>query len=226
MQHRLGLIEDDTIIGEALSGRLDFEGFACELLDTSGLAHAADTRADADDPERVAQRFARAEHVNADLLVWVVDARRRDFAALAAEFAALAPGPLKLLAWAQIDRAGAPPTPPREFAELAAWVAVAPPCGSGRAELREACADGLGLRGAASRQAGGSGRELGARHVAALRLARARLAEAADALRAQAPLDLVTAGIKDAADALDAIDGRTSPEDVLDQLFARFCIGK
>ena len=30
MQHRIGLIEDDPIIGEALSGRLDFEGFACD----------------------------------------------------------------------------------------------------------------------------------------------------------------------------------------------------
>jgi len=30
MQHRIGLIEDDPIIGEALSERLDFEGFACD----------------------------------------------------------------------------------------------------------------------------------------------------------------------------------------------------
>jgi len=30
MQHRIALIEDDPIIGEALSARLDFEGFACD----------------------------------------------------------------------------------------------------------------------------------------------------------------------------------------------------
>ncbi|MBI5107837.1 MAG: sigma-54-dependent Fis family transcriptional regulator [Rhodocyclales bacterium] len=30
MQHRIGLIEDDPIIGEALSERLEFEGFACD----------------------------------------------------------------------------------------------------------------------------------------------------------------------------------------------------
>ena len=30
MQHRIGLIEDDPIIGEALSGRLDFDGFTCD----------------------------------------------------------------------------------------------------------------------------------------------------------------------------------------------------
>ncbi|MFA6314440.1 MAG: sigma-54 dependent transcriptional regulator [Sterolibacterium sp.] len=30
MQHRIGLIEDDTIIGQALSERLDFEGFTCD----------------------------------------------------------------------------------------------------------------------------------------------------------------------------------------------------
>mgnify|MGYP000994402835 CR=1 FL=1 len=30
MQHRIGLIEDDPIIGEALSERLEFEGFSCD----------------------------------------------------------------------------------------------------------------------------------------------------------------------------------------------------
>ena len=30
MQHRIGLIEDDLIIGEALTARLDFEGFTCD----------------------------------------------------------------------------------------------------------------------------------------------------------------------------------------------------
>ncbi|MFA7268927.1 MAG: sigma-54 dependent transcriptional regulator [Sterolibacterium sp.] len=30
MQHRIGLIEDDPIIGEALSDRLEFEGFVCD----------------------------------------------------------------------------------------------------------------------------------------------------------------------------------------------------
>ena len=72
----------------------------------------------------------------------------------------------------------------------------------------------------------GAGRELSARHLEALKLARERLAEALEALRSGAALDLVAEGLRAATEALDDIDGRTTPEDVLDRLFARFCIGK
>jgi DNA-binding NtrC family response regulator len=38
MQHRIALIEDDPIIGEALSDRLEFEGFACDRYRDGKLA--------------------------------------------------------------------------------------------------------------------------------------------------------------------------------------------
>jgi DNA-binding NtrC family response regulator len=38
MQHRIALIEDDPIIGEALSDRLEFEGFACDRYRDAKLA--------------------------------------------------------------------------------------------------------------------------------------------------------------------------------------------
>jgi tRNA U34 5-carboxymethylaminomethyl modifying GTPase MnmE/TrmE len=36
----------------------------------------------------------------------------------------------------------------------------------------------------------------------------------------------VAEGLRAACDALDGIQGRTTPEDLLDRIFARFCLGK
>jgi tRNA modification GTPase len=36
----------------------------------------------------------------------------------------------------------------------------------------------------------------------------------------------VAEDLRGATDALDQIAGRTTPEDLLDRLFARFCLGK
>ena len=41
-----------------------------------------------------------------------------------------------------------------------------------------------------------------------------------------APLDLFAEGLRAATAALDRITGATTPEDVLDRIFARFCLGK
>ena len=82
-------------------------------------------------------------------------------------------------------------------------------------------------RGEAS--GGGAGaltRELGARHREALRLAREELLQAARLLREEAPLDLAAEALRGATAALDGIAGHTTPEDLLDRIFARFCLGK
>jgi tRNA modification GTPase len=39
-------------------------------------------------------------------------------------------------------------------------------------------------------------------------------------------LDLAAEALRAATDALDDIAGRTTPEDLLDRIFARFCLGK
>ena len=73
---------------------------------------------------------------------------------------------------------------------------------------------------------GGLGRELSLRHRHALLVSSAHLEQALAELAAGAPLDLVAQGLRGATDALDEISGRTTPEDVLDRIFARFCLGK
>jgi tRNA modification GTPase len=65
------------------------------------------------------------------------------------------------------------------------------------------------------------------RHVQALRETRAHLASAlAQAARADAALDLLAEDLRLAHDALGAITGAFTPDDLLGEIFSRFCIGK
>jgi tRNA modification GTPase len=65
-----------------------------------------------------------------------------------------------------------------------------------------------------------------ARHTALLERVEARLGEAAEQARGGAGEEIVLATLEDAFAALDEIVGKRSSEDVLRQIFARFCIGK
>lgn len=65
-----------------------------------------------------------------------------------------------------------------------------------------------------------------ARHKALLDKALASLEFAAGSFEKGIPLDMVTIDIKDAADYLGQITGESVSEDVVKEIFARFCIGK
>jgi tRNA modification GTPase len=65
-----------------------------------------------------------------------------------------------------------------------------------------------------------------ARHTALLERVEARLGEAAEQARSGEGEEIVLATLQDAFAALDEIVGKRSSEDVLRQIFARFCIGK
>jgi tRNA modification GTPase len=54
----------------------------------------------------------------------------------------------------------------------------------------------------------------------------AALTAANEGLRTQAPVELVTIDLNEAASALGEIIGLTVKEDVLDRIFNHFCIGK
>ena len=103
-----------------------------------------------------------------------------------------------------------------------AWVAVSATDGTGLGELAAAVGRALDRRPAA----GSLARELAGRHRVALDRALEALAAAREQLEAGGELDLVAGELRLAVAALDEISGRTSPEDLLDRIFARFCIGK
>jgi tRNA U34 5-carboxymethylaminomethyl modifying GTPase MnmE/TrmE len=92
----------------------------------------------------------------------------------------------------------------------------------GVAALEEAIAN-LALGGTAQ---GADPLVASARHADALRRAAADLARASAALDDGIPLDLVSLDLRGALDALGEITGETATADLLDRIFAEFCIGK
>ena len=67
---------------------------------------------------------------------------------------------------------------------------------------------------------------INSRHQDALNRARASTRQSADALRADATLELVAMDLRIAANAVGEIVGKTTTEDLLDSIFSAFCIGK
>jgi tRNA modification GTPase len=64
------------------------------------------------------------------------------------------------------------------------------------------------------------------RHRRALETARERLADAQSTLQAALPADFLAIDVQSALSALGEITGQTAPEDVIAEIFSRFCIGK
>jgi tRNA modification GTPase len=67
---------------------------------------------------------------------------------------------------------------------------------------------------------------INSRHQDALQRARVLTRQAADALHGSATLELVAFDLRQAANAVGEIVGKTSSEDLLDSIFSTFCIGK
>jgi tRNA modification GTPase len=63
-------------------------------------------------------------------------------------------------------------------------------------------------------------------HKTALEKAASGLVRARDGLTGGLPAEFVALEVREALDALGEITGRTTPEEVLDRIFANFCIGK
>jgi tRNA modification GTPase len=191
---------------DTLRGTWVVTGAPVELADVAGEDPAA-TRGAAAGAQVLAERAREA----ADLVLHVVDAT----VSPAGETAAGA-----LLVWNKVDLAGASPAP-------GGAVAVSARTGAGLEALAGAVAGRLGrsAEGGAG-ESGGPGRELSARHRAALERGAEALSAARAGLEAGAPLDLVAETLREATAALDEITGETSAEDVLDRIFTSFCLGK
>jgi tRNA modification GTPase len=198
------------------------------LLDGAG---EGDDSAPFGSADALAVGHARGAREGADLILWVVDGTRADGPALLREAARLPAGVPSVLAWSKADLDSSAPRPSEALlaaARPAAWTAVSALAGTGLERLRTACAEALGQGAGASSASGPSGlqRELSARHREGLRAAARALREGLEGWRCGAPLDLLAAHLREATEGLDAIGGRTTPEHVLERIFARFCIGK
>ncbi|MFH1147432.1 MAG: tRNA uridine-5-carboxymethylaminomethyl(34) synthesis GTPase MnmE [Pseudomonadota bacterium] len=65
-----------------------------------------------------------------------------------------------------------------------------------------------------------------ARHYAVLSRLLAMIRQAVENLAREASPEVVAIDIREALECLDEITGRTTPDDILDRIFSRFCIGK
>jgi tRNA modification GTPase len=195
---------------------LNIAGYRVVIADTAGLRAPRG----AIEAEGVRRAQALAEH--ADLRMMVVDAGARD--GRWREAAALArPGDLCLLNKRDIAR----PPAGREVIEWARAHGLAPfgvsaTYGAGLNELRDALAQRV-VDALAGGEFPAATRE---RHRRDLVAARGHLTRAVRALAAPAEVELAAEDVRLAARCLERIAGRVDPEDVLDRVFARFCIGK
>ncbi len=101
-------------------------------------------------------------------------------------------------------------------------VRVSAVTGAGLAELRDALARLLG----AGRAGGLAGAVSNPRHTDALARARAALGRAAEVAQAGAPGEIVALELRESLAALGEVSGRNASEELLERIFARFCIGK
>ena len=208
---------------DVLQVEVELAGVGLTLLDTAGLRDTVDV------VEQEGVRRARAAVVNADLVLYLVDSADNEaLAAAADDIQAMnldeLPGQNAaterlLLVASKTDLAGAGAN---DAALLPAALRVSTATGEGLDALRTEILRRLG-RGSGEGVGAFSARE---RHVQAVREALHYLEAARAADNAKAGGELVAEELRLAQDALGAITGRTVPDDVLAEVFGRFCIGK
>ncbi len=199
-----------------LSADIDLGGGPVQLLDVAGFDP------DARGADDAAQAVMRAALGSADAIMWVVDAQRSDLERALGERGELPHGVPVLLAWNKIDAPGATPRAPEAFGPS---LPTSARTRAGVDDLRRALAELLG-RTSAQSSAGGLARMLGTRHRLALESALDELRVGRDAWRRGAPLEILAEHLRRSTSRLDQVTGQTTPEDVLDRIFARFCLGK
>ncbi len=224
---------------DPLSAAWNLEGLECELIDTAG-----------DEPERMDLEVQGAGHSSitqqarvlaadhrrsADVLLWVVDSSRSTAGEIARDLpASEAP---TLVACNKLDMNPEVGLALAESVRLAlphvTACAVSAYTGAGLDALRAAVRAALSVAPASQPIApAGSGLEaqaafhLSQAHQRALQRALERTRQGLSQLEAGASMDLIAHSLRRALDELGSLDGHSTPEDILDRIFARFCLGK
>jgi tRNA modification GTPase len=199
--------EEPGTTRDAVVADVALDGVAVTLVDTAG---------ERDDPERLELRgleLGRARAAQADLVVLVVDGsvgfgevERRTWKAIAGA---------KLIAWNKRDLGAAHGLPAEAIV-----VETAATTGEGVAAL------GAALARAVAGDVDEGVAVVSERQAQALEDGAVTLERAAQQLEAGEPPELAAVDARRALDAMGRVTGETVDAEVLDAIFARFCIGK
>ncbi len=194
---------------DLLREQVTIRGIPIELIDTAGLRTAT-----GDAIEQEGMRRARDAITHADHVLFIVDAVADPQASsLVAEGASLPANVPVTVVMNKVDLGQAAPGAP-------AHLAVSAATGAGLDQLRAHLA---ALAGPA--EAAGGAFSARARHVAALRRASAHLDQAHALLLAADPV-LAAEELRAAQQALGEVVGQLTSDELLGEIFSRFCIGK
>ncbi len=198
---------------DVLRERIEIDGLPLHILDTAGL------RESPDEVEAEGIRRAHLEIERADRVLFVVDASDATaVAAIDTDLAALPTSAPRTVVMNKVDRVGVEArvdTGDRTMVWLSATN------GTGLDLLRAHLKDCVGFH-----PAGTGALSARARHLDALRRARAHVEEAHRLLVERHAGELVAQELTDAQRALGEITGEVSSDDLLGRIFGSFCIGK
>lgn len=193
-----------------LEARVVWDGVAVTLVDTAGVEdRLASTRAGAGEVTALEQRGVALGQARAAHAEVVVDVRAPGVAGAGDGRAAA-----QLVVWNKVDLAPAP----------AGVLGVSALTGAGLEALRAAILAAAGASPGVASEA--SDVIVSARQAQAIGAAAEALSAGAAALAARHAVELVAADLRAALTALDAALGVGVSDEVLDRVFARFCIGK
>ncbi len=201
---------------------IQIEGVPLHVIDTAGLRQ----NQAADEVEQIGIARAWEQIARADALLFLHDLSRWQSpayqAADAAIAAALPSGVTVLHVWNKLDQCDAASRAGLAPRWQAGELAISAKQGEGLAALRER------LLQLAGWQHAGDGLFMARqRHLQALRQVDAHLRQAHDLLAAQGQqIDLLAEELRLAQHALGQITGAFSADDLLGEIFSRFCIGK
>jgi tRNA modification GTPase len=199
---------------DAIRGSIEIGGIPLHVIDTAGLRPTTDA------VERIGIQRTRDQIERADIALIVTDAREPGHPADEAIAREISPVLPRIVVRNKIDLAGLEATSTR--GESGVTVALSAKTGAGIELLRQAILEIVGVHD--DMEGTFLARE---RHLRALAEAGARLDGAAAQLAQVAPaLELFAEELRQAQEALATITGEYSADDLLGEIFGRFCIGK
>lgn len=216
------LQEDRAIVSDVpgttrdtIEETITLEGILFRFIDTAGIRHTTDT------VEKLGIERSYQEAAKASIVVLLGDATvmNQDAFALQAELLRkrVGEGPMILPVMNKIDLLTDP-----AHTSAAGQLAVSAKTEQGLGQLRQRFVDFV--HGMKQQEAGIV--VTNARHVEALKQARTALLSAKQGVESGISGDMLATDLRAAQYHLGSITGKITPDDLLDSIFSRFCIGK